>query len=76
MTQTVDPTNLNKAVKMAKMEEIDTFSPQIIHSQTKTMLLGKNMYVMMQTLKGVMDTACLMAWVSWMAYTEVITGSR
>ena len=59
--QTMDPTNLNKAVKMMKKEEIDAFASKIIHAQTKTMFLGSNMHVMMQTLEGAMDPACLMA---------------
>ena len=31
-----DPTNLNKAVKMMKQEEIEAFSSQIVHGHTKT----------------------------------------
>ena len=50
--QTVDLTNLYKVVKTIMEEEIDTFSSKIIHGQTKTMLLGNNMQVMMQSLKG------------------------
>ena len=63
-TQTLDPTNLNKAVKITNREEIDVFSSKIIHSWTKNMLLGNNMHVMTYTLKWVMDSACLTAWVS------------
>ena len=33
--QAVDPTDLNRAVKMTKKEEIDVFSSIIIHGQTK-----------------------------------------
>ena len=50
--QTVDPTDLNEVVKMTKKEEIDTFSSKIIHGQMKTMLLGNNMHVMTQSLRG------------------------
>ena len=61
MIQTVDLTDMNEAVKMMKMEEIDAFSSKIIHGQIKTMLLGNNMHVMTQTLKGVMDPTCCQA---------------
>ena len=37
---------------MTKKEEIDAFSSKIIYDQMKTMLLGNNMHVMTQTLKG------------------------
>ena len=60
----MDPTNLNKAVKTIKKEELDAFSSEIIHTQTKTIFLGSNMHVTMQSLEGVMDPACLTAWVS------------
>ena len=60
-THTMDQTSLNEVVKMTKKEEIDAFFSKIIHGQTKTMLLGNNMHVMTQTLKGVMDPAWLMA---------------
>ena len=49
---TGDPTNLNEVVKTTKREEIDTFSSKIIHGQMKTLLLGSNMHVMTQTLRG------------------------
>ena len=52
-SQTVDLTNLNKAVRITKKEEIDAFSSKIIHGQMKTMLLGNNMHVMTQSVKGV-----------------------
>ena len=32
MTQTVDPTNWNEAVKMMKTDDIDAFSSKIIYS--------------------------------------------
>ena len=60
----MDPTDLNKAVKTTRTEEIEAFSSKIIHGHTKTRLLGNNMHVMMQTLKGSKDPTCLMAWVS------------
>ena len=50
--QTMDPTNLSEAVKTIKSEELNAFSSKIIHGQIKTMLLGNNMHVMVQTLKG------------------------
>ena len=50
--QAVYPTDLNEVVKMTKKEEIDTFSSKAIHCQTKTLLLGNNMHVMTQSLKG------------------------
>ena len=37
---------------MTKKEEVDTFLPKIIHGQMKTLLLGNNMHVMTQSLKG------------------------
>ena len=59
--QTVDPTNLNEVVKKTKKEEIDAFSSKIIDGQTKTMLLGNNMHVMTQSLKGGDGPTCFMA---------------
>ena len=74
--QTVDLTNLNKAVKMIKREEIDAFSSKIIHDQTKNMLLGNNLHVMMQTLKGG-DGPCLPHGLSVInTYTKVMTRSK
>ena len=55
---TKDPTDLNKAVRMAKKERMDAFSSKIIHAQTKTMFLGSNMYVMMQALRE-RNASCL-----------------
>ena len=55
-----DSINLNEVVKTTKSEEIDAFSSKIIHGQMKTLLLGSNMHVMTQTLRGVMDPTCLM----------------
>ena len=72
----MDLTDLNEAVKMMKMEEIDAFSSKIIHSQIKTMLLGNNMHVMIQTLKGV-DGPHLPPSLSVVnTYTKVTTQSR
>ena len=50
--QTVDQTDLKEAVKTTKREKVDTFSSKIIHGQMKTMLLGNNIHVMTQVLKG------------------------
>ena len=49
--QTMCPTDLNEVVQMMKSEGIGPFSSEIIHTQTKTMFLGSNMHVMMQTLE-------------------------
>ena len=49
MNQTMGLTDLNKAVKMIKKEETEVFLSKIIHAQTKTIFLGTNMHVMMQT---------------------------
>ena len=74
--QIVDLTDVKEAVKMIKREEIDTFSSKIIHGQTKTMLLGNNMHVMTQTLKGD-DGPCLHHSLSVMnTYTKVTAGSK
>ena len=74
--QTVDPTNLKEAVKTTKREEIDSFSSKIIHGQIKTMLLGNNMHVMVQTLKGG-DGSCLPHGLSIMnTFTELTTRSK
>ena len=50
--ETVDLTDLNKAVIATKREDIDAFSSKIIQGQVKTILLGNNIHVMAQTLKG------------------------
>ena len=42
------PTDLGEAVKTMKWEEIEAFSSKILHGNTKTVLLGNNMYVMTQ----------------------------
>ena len=63
--QAVDPTNLKEAAKTTKREKMDAFLSKIIHCWMKTLLLGNIMHVMTQSLKGVMDPTCLMAWVLW-----------
>ena len=50
--QTIEPADLNKAVKTTKKEEVNVFSSKIIHDQVKTLLLGNNMHVTTQSLKG------------------------
>ena len=61
---------------MIEKEEIDAFSSRIIYTQTKTMLLGSNMNMMMQTLeKG--DGPCLPHRLNIMnTYSEMTTGSK
>ena len=59
--QPVDPANLNEMVKTTKKEELDTFSSKIIHGQMKTLLLGNNIHVMTQSLKGG-DGSLLASW--------------
>ena len=74
--QTVDPTNLNEAVKTTQKEEVDAFSSNIMHSQMKTLLLWNNMHVMTQSLKGG-DGPHLPHGLSVVnMYTEVISGSK
>ena len=74
--QAVDQTNLNKAVKMTKREEIYAFSSKIMHGQTKTMCLGNKMHIMMQTMKGG-DGCCLPHGLSVLnTCTKVTTGSK
>ena len=74
--ETVDLTDLNKAVKRIKREEIEAFSSKVMHSWTKTILLGKNMHVMKQTLKGD-DGPCLPHSLSVMnTYTKMTTGKE
>ena len=72
----MDPTDLKEAVKTTKKEEIDVFSSKIIHGQMKTMLLGNNMHVTTQSLKGG-DGPHLPHDLSVVnTYTEVISGSK
>ena len=66
---------MNKVVKMRKEEEIDAFV-QNHHSRMKTMLLGYNMHVMTQSLKGV-DGPHLPHGLSMVnTYTKVTYGSK
>ena len=72
----VDQTNLKEVVKMTEREEIDAFSSKVIHGQMKIMLLGNNMNVMTQVLKGG-DGPHLPHGLSVVnMYTEVISGSK
>ena len=74
--QTVDLTDLNEAVKITKEEEVDAFWSKIIHSWMKTLLLGNNMHIMTQCLKGG-DGPHLPHGLSVVnTYTEVISGSK
>ena len=75
-TQTVDPIYLNETVKMTKKEGVDAFSFKILHDQMKTLLLGNNMHVMTQSLKGG-DGPHLIHGLSVVnTYTKVISGSK
>ena len=67
----MDPTDLKEVVKMIKNEEDGPFLSKIIHTQTKTMLLGSNMHVMMQTLENG-DRPCLPHLSIMNTYTENI----
>ena len=61
---------------MTKKEEISDFSSKIIHAHTKTMFLGSNMHVMMQTLEEG-DGPCLPHSLSIMnTYPGMTTGSK
>ena len=74
--QTVDLTDVKEALKMTKKEEIDAFSSKIICSRMKTMLLGNNMHVMIQSLKGG-DGSYLPHSLSVVnMYTKVISGNK
>ena len=74
--QTKDLTDFNKIVKMIQKEEIEFFSSNIIHTQTKTKFLGTNMHVMTQTLEGG-DGPYLPNSLSVMnTYTEMATGNK
>ena len=76
MHHTMDPTNLKEADKMTKKEEIDAFSSKIIHSQMKTMLLGNNMHVMTQSLRGGDGPHLPYSSSVVNIYTEVISGNK
>ena len=74
--QAVDPTYVNEVVKTTKKEEVDVFSSKIIHGRMKTLLMGNNMHVITQFLKGV-DGPHLPPGLSVVnTYTEVISGSK
>ena len=74
--QTMDPTDLNGAVKVVKKEEIDAFLSKIVHARTKTIFSGSKMQVMTQTLKGG-EGSCLPHVLSIMnTYTMMTTGSK
>ena len=74
--QMLDPTYLNEVVKTTKREEVDAFPSKRIHSRMKTLLLGSNMYVMTQSLKGG-DGPHLSHGLSVVnTYTKVISGSK
>ena len=67
--QTVDLTDLNE-------EEVDAFSSKIIHGWMKTLLLGNNMHVVTQSLKGA-DGSHLPHGLSVVnTYIEVISGGK
>ena len=74
--QTVDPTNLKEIVKTTKKEDIDTFQSKIIHSLTKTMLLGNNMHVMTQSLIGGDGPHLPHGLSAVNKYTKVISGNK
>ena len=71
-----DPTDLNEDVKTMKQEEIETFSSQIVHGHTKTVLWGNNKYVMTQSPeKG--EEPCLPNGLCVAnTYTEMTTGNK
>ena len=61
---------------MTKKEEIDAFVSKIIHGQTKSMLLGNNMHVMTQSLKGGDGPQLPHSLSVVNTYTEVISRSK
>ena len=74
--KTMGLTELSEAVQTIRKEEIDVFSSKIIHAQTKTIFMGSNMHVMMQTLEEG-DLPCLPHGLSVMnTYTKMTTGSK
>ena len=76
MHQTVDSTDLKEAVKTTKKKERDAFLSKIIYGQMKTMLLGNNMHVMTQSLKGGDGPHLPHSLNVVNMYTNVITGSK
>ena len=61
---------------MTKKQEKDVFSSKIIHGQMETMLLGHNMHVMTQSLKGVNGPPLPHGLSVMNMYTEVTFGSK
>ena len=71
-----DPTDLNETVKTRKLEEGEAFSSKIVHGNTKTVLLGNNMYIMTQAPEK-SEEPCLPHGLSVAnTYTEMTTGSK
>ena len=74
--QAVDSTYLDEVVKTTKKEEVDTFSSKLIHSWTKTLLLGNNMHMVTQSLKEA-DGPNLLSGLSVVnMYIKVISGGK
>ena len=73
---TTEPIDLNEAVKTTKWEEVEAFSSKIVHSHTKTVLLGSNIYIMTQAPRRGKEP-CLPHGLSVAnTYTEMTTGRR
>ena len=74
-SQTPGLTYLNEAVKTMKQEEIEAFSPMIVHGHMKIVLLGNNMYIMTQAPERG-EEPCLPHSLSMVnTYTKMTTGS-
>ena len=72
----MSPTHLDQAIKTMRKEEVDAFLSKNIHTQKKTMFLGNNMHMMMQTFEE-KDVSCLPHGLSVMnTYTEMTIGSK
>ena len=74
--QAVDPADLNEVVKTTKKEEVDTFLSKVMHGQMKTLLLGNNMHVMTQSLKGGDGPHLPHGLTVVNTYTKIISGSK
>ena len=72
----VDPTDLSEVAKTIKKEEVDAFSSKLIHSWMKTLLLGNNMHVMTQSLKGGDGSQLPPGFSVVSTYTKVISGNK
>ena len=72
----MDLSDLKEMVRMTKKKEIDAFSSKIIHSQMKTILMGNNMDVMTQSLKGGNGPNLPHGSSMVNRYTKVISGSK